>query len=51
MHVIILLNIINVQAHQRVQTVVNREAGKPMVESSLVAILINIFMNDNKYEQ
>ena len=29
MHVLTLLNTINIQAHQRVQTVVNREAGKP----------------------
>ena len=29
MYVLTLLNTINIQAHQRVQTVVNREAGKP----------------------
>ena len=29
MHVIILLNTINIQANRRVQTAVNREAGKP----------------------
>ena len=45
MHVLTPLNTINIQAHQRVQTVVNRQT---VVESSLVAILINAFMNDNK---
>ena len=29
MHVIILLNTINIQTNRRVQTVVNREASKP----------------------
>ena len=29
MHVLTLLNTINIQAHQSMQTVVNREAGKP----------------------
>ena len=29
MYVLTLLNTLNIQAHQRVQTMVNREAGKP----------------------
>ena len=29
MHIITLRNTIKIQAHQHVQTVVNREAGKP----------------------
>ena len=33
MHVIILLNTINIQANRRLQTVVNREAGKPRQNS------------------
>ena len=36
MHVIILLNIINIQANRSVQTVVNREAGKPWLNSVLL---------------